>query len=117
MEVSGRVLERLTFRGSIGGHDKRDSPTLGETRLSHPLLGGTCLSGPPCNVGQSIPLQRVRQACPSDFARRVITNLTHTRLKAQPFVIEFNSALMAISTADQKPLHTDHALIKFVSTD
>jgi hypothetical protein len=31
----------------FGGHDERAPPTFGATRLSRPLLGGTCLSGPP----------------------------------------------------------------------
>jgi len=30
------------------------------------FFGGTRLSGPPRNVGQSIALQRARRACPSD---------------------------------------------------
>ena len=47
--------------------EKNGSP-LGATRWSGPLFGGTCLSGPPHNVGLPIALQRARQACPSEFS-------------------------------------------------
>jgi hypothetical protein len=52
-QVRRTTLDHLS---RSAGHDKRASPT----------LGGTCLSGPPNNVGSSIPLRRARQACPSD---------------------------------------------------
>jgi len=44
--------------------EKNGSP-LGAPRLSGPLFGGTCLSGPPHNAGLPIALQRARRACPS----------------------------------------------------
>jgi len=47
--------------------EKNGSP-LGATRWSGPLFGGTCLSGPPHNVGLPIALQWARRARPSDFS-------------------------------------------------
>jgi len=42
---------------------------IGRDKRVPPIVGGTCLSGPPNNVGLSIKLSRARQACPSDLFR------------------------------------------------
>ena len=62
--LSGCRAHFSTFGLSIGFQRARQACP------SEPFLGGTCLSGPPCDVRSSVPVRRARQACPSEKFRR-----------------------------------------------